>query len=324
MAGAGSRAMVEKSAVIFGAEGFIGGYLLAHLEGRGISTTAATLAPIPRRQRISGVRYAQNCDVTDAARVDAVLRRARPDHIYHLAAISLPTISWKQPWKTLEVNVRGTLNVLEAARHLGTEPRIFVACSSAEYGHGHRPGTPTEETAPLLPLHAYGVSKVAQDLLAYQYFVNYGVRTIRGRIFNTIGPGKTGEVTSDIARQLVAIELGARPCVVRIGNMRPIRDFTDVRDMVRAIAAITERGRPGEVYNLASGREYSVRQVLQQLIGMSRKKATWKVERARLRPTDEAYIVGDARRLKAATNWTPEFELPQTLYDVMDAFRQSP
>lgn len=316
--------MAEKSAVIFGAEGFIGGYLIGLLDGRGISTTAASLGAIPRGQRIRGVRYAANCDVTNARRVDAVLRRARPDYIYHLAAISLPTISWKQPWKTLEVNVRGTLNVLESARRLESDPRVFVACSSAEYGHGHTPGTPTDETAPLLPLHAYGVSKVAQDLLSYQYFVNYGVKSIRGRIFNTIGPGKTGEVTSDIARQLVAIERGARPSVVRIGNMRPIRDFTDVRDMVRAIAAITERGQPGEVYNLASGREYTVRQVLQQLIGISRKKATWKVERARLRPTDESYIVGNAGRLKAATNWAPEYELPQTLFDVMEAFRHVP
>ncbi|MFZ0699846.1 MAG: GDP-mannose 4,6-dehydratase [Thermoplasmata archaeon] len=316
--------MAEKSAVIFGAEGFIGGYLLSHLEGRGISTTAASLGPIPAGQRVPGAHYARNCDVTDARRVDRVLRRARPDYIYHLAAISLPTISWKEPWKTLEVNIRGTLNVLESAHRLGSDPRVFVACSSAEYGHGHRPGTPTAESAPLLPLHAYGVSKVAQDLLSYQYYVNYGVKTIRGRIFNTIGPGKTGEVTSDIARQLVAIERGARPAVVRIGNMQPIRDFTDVRDMVRAIAAITERGRPGEAYNLASGREYSIRQVLQQLIGLSRKKATWQVDRARLRPTDEAYIVGDARRLKEATNWAPELDLARTLHDVMETFRRAP
>jgi GDP-4-dehydro-6-deoxy-D-mannose reductase len=316
--------MSEESAVIFGAEGFIGGHLLLHLERQGISTTAASLGMIPAGRRVPGAHYARDCDVTNERRVDAVLKRARPDYVYHLAAISLPTISWKEPWRTLEVNVRGTLNVLESVRRLGTDTRVFVACSSAEYGHGHRPGTPTAESAPLLPLHAYGVSKVAQDLLSYQYFVNYGVRTIRGRIFNTIGPGKTGEVTSDIARQLVAIERGARPSVVRIGNLRPIRDFTDVRDMVRAIASITARGRPGEVYNLASGREYTVRQVLQQLIGLSRKKATWRVERARLRPTDEAYIVGDARRLKEATDWSPEYDLPRTLHDVMEAFRQAP
>jgi GDP-4-dehydro-6-deoxy-D-mannose reductase len=315
--------MTGKSAVIFGAEGFIGGYLLPHLESQGISVTTASLGTIPARRRSRGAHYVGNCDVTKERRVEAVLRRARPDYVYHLAAISLPTVSWKEPWRTLEVNVRGTLNVLESVRRLGTDTRVFVAGSSAEYGHGHRPGTPTNESAPLLPLHAYGVSKVAQDLLSYQYFVNYGVKTIRGRIFNTIGPGKTGEVTSDIARQLVAIERGARPNVVRIGNLRAIRDFTDVRDMVRAIASITDRGRPGEVYNLASGREYSVRQVLQQLIGLSPKKVTWRVERARLRPTDEPYIVGDARRMKKATGWSPELDLPRTLRDVMDAFRQS-
>lgn len=227
---------------------------LPYLQNQGISTTAASLRAIPARQRVPDAHYVRNCDVTQEQRVDAVLRRTRPDYVYHLAAISLPAVSWKEPWRTLEVNVRGTLNVLESVRRLGLDTRVFVAGSSAEYGHGHRPGTPTAESAPLLPLHAYGVSKVAQDLLSYQYFVNYGVKTIRGRIFNTIGPGKTGEVTSDIARQLIAIERGARPKVVRIGNLRAIRDFTDVRDMVRAIASITERGRPGQVYNLASGR----------------------------------------------------------------------
>ena len=310
--------------MIFGAEGFIGSYLLPYLTSRGISTTAVSLATIPTPRRLRGARYVTGCDVVDPRRIEGVLRRVRPTYIYHLAAVSLPTISWKEPWKTLEVNVRGTLNVLEAVRRLEIDARVFVAGSSAEYGHGHTPGTPTRESAPLLPLHAYGVSKVAQDLLAYQYFANYGVKTIRGRIFNTIGPGKTGEVTSDIARQIVSIERGKRPRVVRIGNLRAIRDFTDVRDMVRALAAITERGRPGEVYNLASGREYSVREVLRRLIRLSSVPVSWRVERSRLRPTDEPYIVGDASRMKRATGWAPTFNLSDTLRDVMAAFRHSP
>ena len=162
-----------------------------------------------------------------------------------------------------------------------------------------------------------------QDLLAYQYHANYGVRAIRGRIFNTIGPRKTGEVTSDIARQLVAMERGTRPPVVRIGNVRAIRDFTDVRDMVRAIRLITEKGRPGEVYNLASGREWTVRRVLEELIARAQVRATWKVDRSRLRPTDEPYIVGDARRLRSLTGWTPRYDLRRTLADVLETFRQA-
>lgn len=316
--------MQGRSAVVFGAEGFIGRYLLEWLGSQGVTTVAASLRSVPARERVRGAHYVRDCDVTNAERVERVVRRAEPDYIYHLAAISLPTISWKEPWKTLEVNARGTLNVLDAARRTKGDPRVFVAGSSAEYGHGHRPGTPTTESAPLLPLHAYGVSKVAQDLLAYQYFANYGVRTIRGRIFNTIGPRKTGEVTSDIARQLVAIERGARPRVVRVGNVRAIRDFTDVRDMVRAVTAITERGKPGEVYNLASGREASVRQVLEALIGLAREPVTWKVDRSRLRPTDEPYIVGNPRRLRRVTAWSPRYSLPRTLRDVMDSFRQAP
>lgn len=315
--------MVGTSAVIFGAEGFIGGYLTDHLRRQGIATTAASLRVVPTAQRVPGARYVPRCDVSSPTQVARVLRVAQPDLVYHLAAVSLPTVSWKDPWKTLRVNVRGTLNVLEAVRRGTGAPRVFVAGSSAEYGHGHHPGTPTRESAPLLPLHAYGVSKVAQDLLAYQYYANYGVRTIRGRIFNTIGPGKTGEVTSDIARQLVAIEQGARPRVVHVGNVRAVRDFTDVRDMVRAIQLITQRGRPGEVYNLASGREWSVRRVLEELISVARVPVTWKVERTRLRPTDEPYIVGNARRMRALTGWTPQYALSRTLQDVMERLRQA-
>ncbi len=316
--------MAQRSAAVFGAEGFIGGYLVPYLRTAGFATTAVSQHAIPAPSRIRGVRYASACDVTDARRVNSIVRQARPDLVFHLAAMSSPTVSWSAPWATIQVNARGTLNVLEAIRRLAPGTRVFVACSSAEYGHGHRAGTPTAETAGLLPLHPYGVSKVAQDLLAYQYFTNYGVRTIRGRIFNTIGPGKTGEVTSDIARQLVAIERGARPKVVRVGNLNARRDFTDVRDMVRAMVSITQRGKAGEVYNLASGREHSVRDVLRTLIDLSRTHATWKVERSRLRPTDEPYIVGNADRLRRATGWSPHFTLRRTLEDILDAFRALP
>ncbi len=316
--------MARRSAVVFGAEGFIGSYLVPYLEDAGFTTFAVSQHPIPARHRVRNAHYASACDVTDAPRVNAVLRRAHPSLVFHLAAMSSPTFSWKEPWTTMRANVLGTLNVLEAVRALVPRARVFVACSSAEYGHGHRRGTPTAETAPLLPLHPYGVSKVAQDLLSYQYFVNYGVRTIRGRIFNTIGPGKTGEVTSDIARQLVAIERGARPPVVRIGNLDATRDFTDVRDMVRAMVSVTQRGRAGAAYNLASGRPRSIREVLRLLIRLSGTNATWKVEKSRIRPTDEPYIVGDATRLRHATGWSPRIEFARTLSDILDAFRAVP
>ncbi len=316
--------MARTSAVVFGAEGFIGSHLVPYLEQAGFATTAVSQHPIPARRRVPTARYASGCDVTDARRVGAVLRSARPDLVFHLAAMSSPTFSWKEPWTTMQTNVLGTVNVLEAVRAHAPRARVFVACSSAEYGHGHRPGTPTAETAPLLPLHPYGVSKVAQDLLAYQYFVNYGVRTIRGRIFNTIGPGKTGEVTSDIARQLVAIERGARPKVVRIGNLAARRDFTDVRDMVRAMVTLTRRGRVGEVYNLASGRARSIREVLRLLIRLSGTGATWTIDPQRIRPTDEPYIVGDPSRLRRAIGWAPRFALERTLADILDTFRAVP
>jgi GDP-4-dehydro-6-deoxy-D-mannose reductase len=307
--------------VIFGAEGFIGGYLTDHLVRKGYRTTSVFYRPLPKGGRNPNAEYKGPIDVSQPEKVMEVLRRTKPGLVYHLAAVSLPTESWKDPWSTLRINVRGTLNVLDAVRQLGTDSRVFVACSSAEYGLGHRPGTPTLEDAPLLPLHAYGVSKVAQDLLAHQYFQNYRVKTIRARIFNTIGPGKTGEVTSDFARQIVSIERKKAKPVLHVGNLSPVRDFTDVRDMVRAMELVLRLGKPGEVYNLASGRSYSVQSVLDTLLGLSTTKIRWQVDKALLRPTDEPYIVGNPGRLRRATRWSPRYDLPQTLTDILDYFR---
>lgn len=307
--------------MIFGAEGFIGGYLTAYLARRGVETTAASLTPVPAARRLAGVRYFAGCDVSRPRAVGQVLRRGRPSTVYLLAGATLPTASWRNPWRSLRVNVRGALNVLEGVRSFAPGARVFFACSSAEYGRGHRPGRPTREDAPLLPLHPYGVSKVAQDLLARQYFENYGVAAIRGRLFNTIGPGKTGEVASDIARQVVRAERGRRR-TVRVGNVQAIRDFTDVRDMVRAIEAVTRRGRPGEVYNLASGRARPVQAILDGLLAAATVRLRWSTDPARLRPSDEPYIVGDPDRLRRATGWSPRLGLDRTLRDILERFRR--
>lgn len=259
-------------------------------------------------------------DVTDPTRVREVVGGCVPEEIYHLAAMSLPSQSWAEPWETLRVNIQGTVNVLEEARRSRASPRVFIACSSAEYGDAAGSETGAREDSPLFPLHPYGVSKVTQDLLARQYFRNYGVPAIRGRIFNTIGPGKTHDAPSDFASQIANVEAG-RAKFVEVGNLETRRDFTDVRDMVEGIQTVTRQGRPGDAYNLCSGRANPLQRVFDTLIGLARTKVAWRVSPERIRPADEPLILGDNRKVKGEVGWTPRIPIEETLRSIYDYWR---
>jgi GDP-4-dehydro-6-deoxy-D-mannose reductase len=309
---------------VTGASGFIAGYLIPLLENEEREVLASDVAAEPDgwfgRPPSLGWR---RCDVTNPEEVGQSVREADPDIIFHLAAISLPAVSWSDPRSTLTVNVLGTVNVLEAVRHLTKVPRVFLACSSAEYGLSARTGTPISEDAALAPLHPYGVSKVAEDLLGLQYHHNYGIPTIRGRIFNTIGPGKMHDAPGDFATQIARVEAGLET-EVHVGNLTSARDFTDVRDMARAIVQITNSGQPGEVYNLCSARAVPLRTVLDLLLVRTSVPVPWVVDPARARTADEPIIVGDNRRLVKATHWAPKLELKTTLSDTLDYWRGQP
>jgi nucleoside-diphosphate-sugar epimerase len=181
---------------------------------------------------------------------------------------------------------------------------------------------PTRETQPLLPLHPYGVSKVAQDLLAHQEHRTYGTHAVRVRIFNTTGPGKTNDAAADFTMRAVEMELGQRQAAFPVGNLDARRGLCDVRDMVRALEAALEKGAPGEVYNAGSGRAVSMREVLDQVLGLAKVKPRVEVDKALLRPTDEPVILGDSAKLRAATGWAPRVPLRQTLQDLMDHWRR--
>ncbi|HEV2429420.1 MAG TPA: GDP-mannose 4,6-dehydratase [Thermoplasmata archaeon] len=305
--------------LVTGSEGFIGTVLSARLAAEGHRVTAGFLDEAARMPAPPGVTY-ERLDVTDASRVRDVVRACAPAQIYHLAAMSLPSRSWVEPGETLRVNVQGTVNVLEEARRCSPQPQVFIACSSAEYGDAPIPPTGTDESSPLLPLHPYGVSKVTQDLLGRQYFRNYGLPVVRGRIFNTIGPRKTHDAPSDFASQIAQVEAG-KARSVRVGNLDTRRDFTDVQDMVVGIKTITTKGRAGDVYNLCSGRPTSLRVAFESLLSFARRKVPWEVDPERLRPADEPLILGDNRKVATELGWSPQIPVVETMRSIYDYWR---
>ena len=223
----------------------------------------------------------------------------------------------------MEVNLVGSVNLFEATKQAGCDPVIQIACSSEEYGLVDREQLPITEETPLRPLSPYAVSKVAMDYLGYQYFKSYGMRIIRTRAFNHEGP-RRGEafVTSNFAKQVAEIEAGIRPPIIYVGNLSAERDYTDVRDIVRAYWAAVKYAEPGEVYNICSGKAYRISSLLDMLISMSSIKVTVEIDPNRLRPSDVPVLLGDCSKFRKATGWEPEIPFEKTMADLLDYWRE--
>jgi GDP-4-dehydro-6-deoxy-D-mannose reductase len=306
-----------------GMSGFIGSHLASHLAGEGhdVWGTYYIKGELGSLKALKGRVRAVHCDVRDRRGLRAAVARARPDRVYHLAAQSFPTVSWAYPALTMETNAGGTINLFEALRWLKLEPRVLVAGSSAVYGFVTPDEVPVGEDHPMRPLHPYGVSKVAQEMLAFQYFKNFGIWSSTARIFNTTGPGKVHDVCADFASQVARIEAKRQKNPMSVGNLQPRRDITDVRDQVRGLEAIMERGEPGQSYNLSSAKAVSIREVLDRLVALSTTKIEVKVDKKLLRPTDEPVIMGDNRKVVRATGWRPKIPISKTLEDTLNHWR---
>jgi GDP-4-dehydro-6-deoxy-D-mannose reductase len=265
------------------------------------------------------------CDLRDATSTRDVIEEVKPDYIFHLAAQSFVPTSWKAPSESLTTNVIGELNVFEAVRKMQLPCRIQIACSSEEYGMVHPDEVPIRETNPLRPLSPYGVSKVGQDMLGYQYFMSYGMEIVRTRGFNHTGPRRGPVfVCSDFAKQLVDIEKGIRPPVMYVGNLEARRDFTDVRDIVRGYWLSLEKGKAGEAYNICSGTSYSIKEILDKLIELSGVTVEIKEDPERMRPSDVPLLEGDNSRFREDTGWEPGIPFEQTLMDLIEFWRTCP
>ena len=312
--------------LITGITGFAGSHLADFLLR---SEPKAEVAGIYRwRSRTENVEHLAGkvslleCDIRDATATREVIESFRPDYVFHLAAQSFVPSSWKAPQETLSTNIIGQLNLFEAMRKSGHSCRIQIAGSSEEYGMVHPDEVPITEDQPLRPLSPYAVSKVAQDALAYQYFMSYGLPVVRTRGFNHTGPRRPSVfVCSDFARQVVEIEKGLREPIISVGNLEAERDFTDVRDTVRGYWLALSKGEPGEVYNVASGTSWAIGRVLEMLIEFAGVQVKVTPDEARMRPSDVPRLMGDASRLREATGWTPEIPFEQTLRDLLDYWR---
>jgi GDP-4-dehydro-6-deoxy-D-mannose reductase len=246
-----------------------------------------------------------------------------PDVIFHLAAMSSVSASFEQPWETLENNIRAQLNILEAVRQAGTPTRVLVIGSNEEYGKPGEDQLPITEETSLRPQSPYAVSKVAQDMLGLQYHLAYEIEVIRLRPFNHTGPGQSPRfVVPAFASQVARIEAGLQEPVLFVGNLDVWRDFTDVRDMVRAYALAATEAEPGEVYNLASGQPQSIREMLESLLALSTAEIRVEVDPDRYRPADMPVAYGSAEKFRRHTGWEPEIPFEQTLRDVLAYWRE--
>jgi GDP-4-dehydro-6-deoxy-D-mannose reductase len=297
-------------AAVTGSSGFVAGHLVPYLRSLGDEVVTLDRSGEPP------------VDVTDTHRVRDVLRRERPDAVYHLAGLSHVGASWDAPETVFRVNAEGTLSVLRACADAGVE-RVLVAGSADEYGVVDVDDLPITEDAPIRPITPYGASKAAADILAGQAFAADGLGTLRVRAFNHTGPGQISTMlVPGLAARIAAAERDGRQ-VISVGNLDVVRDLTDVRDVIRAYRLLVERGAPGDAYNVCSGRGVSVRDVAEALLAMSEAPLELVVDPELVRPVDVPRLVGSPAKLSAATGWEPEIPLEQTLRDVLTAARVS-
>ena len=316
--------MQKERVLITGISGFVGSHLAEFLLERGMEVYGT----IRWRSRLDNIKHIQDkiglieTDIKDAYSMQKTIDEVEPDYIFHLAAQSFVPTSWKAPSETVGTNILGTLNLFEALRNSNSEPRIQVAGSSEEYGMVFPNELPIKETNPLRPLSPYAVSKVATDLLGYQYHQSYGLKIVRTRAFNHTGP-RRGEpfVTSNFAKQVAEIETGLKQPVIHVGNLNAQRDFTDVRDIVNAYWLSVQKCELGEVYNICTGVARKIQSVLDLLMSMTDVKIEVKHDPERMRPSDVEILLCDCSKFRQRTGWKPEIAFEDTMRDLLDYWR---
>jgi GDP-4-dehydro-6-deoxy-D-mannose reductase len=315
--------------LVTGVSGFVGGYLCEHLSALGDQVVGLSasgqwpraLAHLGRLARIERLDLAEGDD-SDLAEL---LRKKRPEVIYHLAAQSNPQGSIADPRGTWALNLGGALNLLEAVKAAALEPkpRVILVSSGVCYGNPAPEHLPVREDCPLRPNNPYAASKAAADLMGIQHHLAHGTDVVMVRPFNHAGPRQSPTyVLPALATQVAEVEAGRKDCV-EVGNLEVVRDFTDVRDVVRGYRLLARHGKPGEVYNLGSGRGTKLADALRHLTTLARRPIEVRVDPARVRPVDQPLLVADASKLRVATGWEPAYTIEQTLADMLDHARRT-
>ncbi len=317
--------------LVTGAGGMVGSHMVELLHSKGENVIGTYYKPTTNIKELPDDIKMIECDVRYPSSIEKIIMDYKPQQIYHLAAQSYPTVSWERPYETIETNINGTIAIYETIKKIRNtmdkkyDPIVVVACSSAEYGETLNQLKGDEiyvkETAQLQPLHPYGVSKVGQDLISYQYYMNDNIRCIRARIFNSTGTRKVKDVTSDFTMRAVLAERSGN-YELRVGNLNTRRAIMDQRDLVSALLLLAEKGKPGDVYNISSEKIYKISEIVEMIEEQIGHKFTLKVDESLIRPTDEKVIVGDITKLKKDTNWQQKISMQETIKDMLDYWRK--
>lgn len=310
-----------KRALIIGAAGFVGSYLIDHIQKHCVWSIVVTKMP-QETMACPGVDIC-DLDILAPEAIERLLEEQRPDYIFHLAAQSSVAVSWKNPGLTVDVNVKGSLNVLDAVRKLDYKPRVLLIGSGEEYGHVRENEVPVQEDNVLRPGNIYAATKACQNMIGAIYAQAYGMDVMMVRAFNHVGPNQSPIfVVADFCKQTAEIEAGLKEPVIKVGNLSARRDFSDVRDVVRAYVELMEKGKAGETYNVGSGNAVEIRKILDMILCRSKKEIRVEVEPSRMRPVDVPVIEADISKLKACTGWEQKITLEETIQDTLEYWRQ--
>ena len=308
-------------AMVIGGAGFVGAYLIRHLRDELQWETVVTKMPHEEITE-SGVCVV-NLNILEPESVSKLLKQEEPDYIFHLAAQSSVAVSWKNPGLTIDVNVKGAVNVLDAVREMKKSPRVLLIGSGEEYGHIREGESPITEENALRPGNIYAATKTCQNMIGSIYAEAYHLDIMMVRAFNHIGPNQMPIfVVADFCKQVAEIEAGQREAVLRVGNLSAKRDFTDVRDVVRAYGMLIQKGVAGETYNVGSGNAIAIQQILDMIVEKSICEISVEVDPQKLRPVDVPIIEANTEKILGQTGWKPEISLEQTIRETLDYWRK--
>lgn len=309
-----------KKALIIGAAGFVGSYLASELIRNHDMEVHVT--KLPQEELEIGQTVIHNLNILNKDDIVSLLYKVRPDYIFHLAAQSSVSVAWKNPGLTVDINVKGSLNLMDAVRELFYKPNVLLIGSGEEYGHIREGEVPIVEENYLRPGNIYAATKVCQNMLGSIYAQAYDMKIMMVRAFNHIGPCQSPIfVVSDFCKQVAEIEAGLKKPVIYVGNLAAKRDFTDVRDVVRAYALLIQKGEAGETYNVGSGHACEIREVLDLIISFSSAEIRVEIDQNKIRPVDVPIIEADISKLNKATGWKPTIPLQQTIQETLDYWR---
>lgn len=310
-----------KKGLVVGAAGFVGSYLIKELLNNDIE---AYVTKLPHEKFTEEFVKVYDLDILDKEAIVNTLYEIQPDYIFHLAAQSSVGVAWKNPLLTVDVNIKGSINVMDAVRELFYKPRILLIGSGEEYGHIRPEETPIKEDNTLRPGNIYAATKACQNMIGSIYSKAYDMDLMMVRAFNHVGPGQAPLfVVSDFCKQVAEIEKGLREPVIMVGNLAAKRDFTDVRDVVRAYVKLVKEGKAGETYNVGSGNAQEIRQILEKVVAMSEMEIRVETDPNKIRPVDVPIIEADITKLNDLTGWKPEIPVEQTIRETLDYWRRN-